>query len=34
MKKRGSHYLRYATKYVCHLDESFGAYLVKKRAEG
>ena len=31
MKKRGSHYFRYATKYVCHLDE---AYLVKKRAEG
>lgn len=38
MEKRGSRYLRYAlynaTKYVCHLDESFAAYLVKKRAEG
>ncbi len=30
-------YLRYAFtmhKYVCHWDESFGAYLEKKRAEG
>ena len=31
MEKRGSRYLRYAlynaTKYVCHWDESFGAYL-------
>lgn len=38
MEKRGSRYLRYAlynaTKYVCHWDESFGAYLEKKRAEG
>lgn len=38
MEKRGSKYLRYAlynaTKYVCHWDESFGAYLAKKRAEG
>ena len=38
MEKRGSRYLRYAlynaTKYVCHWDESFGAYLAKKRAEG
>ena len=38
MGKRGSRYLRYAlynaTKYVCHWDESFGAYLSKKRAEG
>lgn len=38
MKKRGSRYLRYALynaiKYVCHLDEVFGAYLAKKRAEG
>ena len=38
MKKRGSRYLRYAlhnaAKYVCHWDESFGAYLAKKRAEG
>ena len=38
MEKRGSRYLRYAlynaTKYVCHWDESFGAYLSKKRAEG
>lgn len=36
-EKRGSHYLRYAlhnaTKYVCHWDESFGAYLEKKRSE-
>ena len=38
MEKRGSRYLRYAlynaTKYVCHWDEGFGAYLTKKRAEG
>ena len=38
MEKRGSRYLRYAlynaTKYVCHWDNSFGAYLTKKRAEG
>lgn len=38
MEKRGSRYLRYAlynaTEYVCHWDESFGAYLEKKRAEG
>lgn len=38
MEKRGSRYLRYAlynaTKYVCHWDASFSAYLAKKRAEG
>ena len=38
MEKRGSRYLRYAlynaTKYVCHLDPTFAAYLAKKRAEG
>ena len=38
MEKRGSRYLRYAlynaTKYVCHWDQSFGAYLEKKRSEG
>lgn len=38
MEKRGSRYLRYAlynaTKYVCHWDESFAAYLAKKRTEG
>ena len=38
MEKRGSRYLRYAlynaTKYVCHWDENFGAYLEKKRSEG
>ena len=38
MEKRGSRYLRYAlynaTKYVCHWDDSFGAYLAKKRSEG
>ena len=38
MEKRGSRYLRYAlynaTKYVCHWDDNFGAYLAKKRAEG
>ena len=38
MEKRGSRYLRYAlynaTKYVCHWDKSFRAYLEKKRSEG
>ena len=38
MEKRGSRYLCYAlynaTKYVCHWDASFSAYLAKKRAEG
>ena len=38
MEKRGSRYLRYAlynsAKYVCQWDESFAAYLAKKRAEG
>ena len=38
MEKRGSRYLRYAlynaTKYVCHWDSAFAAYLAKKRAEG
>lgn len=38
MEKRGSKYLRYAlynaTKYVCHWDGSFGAYLERKRSEG
>ncbi len=38
MEKRGSKYLRYAlfnaAKYVCLWDESFAAYLAKKRAEG
>jgi transposase len=38
MVKRGSKYLRYAlfnaAKYVCHWDEGFRQYLVKKRAEG
>ena len=38
MEKRGSRYLRYAifnaTKYVCHWDPTFVAYLAKKRAEG
>ena len=38
MEKRGSRYLRYAlynaTKYVCHWDPGFAAYLAKKRAEG
>lgn len=33
MEKRGSRYLRYAlynaTKYVCHWDKSFAAYLAK-----
>ena len=38
MEKRGSRYLRYAlynaTKYVCHWDPTFSAYLTKKRSEG
>jgi hypothetical protein len=38
MEKRGSKYLRFAlfnaTKYVCHWDPAFAAYLAKKRAEG
>jgi len=38
MEKRGSRYLRYAlfnaTKYVCHWDDTFAAYLAKKRSEG
>ena len=38
MEKRGSRHLRYAlynaTKYVCHWDPTFAAYLAKKRAEG
>ena len=38
MEKRGSRYLRYAlynaTKYVCHWDPTFAAYLAKKRGEG
>ena len=38
MEKRGSRYLRYAlynaTKYVCHWEPTFNAYLTKKRAEG
>ncbi len=38
MEKRGSRYLRYAlfnaTKFVCHWDPTFAAYLSKKRAEG
>ena len=38
MEKRGSKYLRYAifnaTKYVCHWDPTFAAYLAKKRSEG
>lgn len=38
MEKRGSRYLRYAlfnaAKYVCHWDETFAAYLARKRAEG
>ncbi|MBR5572042.1 MAG: IS110 family transposase [Oscillospiraceae bacterium] len=38
MEKRGSRYLRYAiynaTKYVCHWDPTFAAYLAKKRTEG
>lgn len=38
MEKRGSRYLRYAifnaTKFVCHWEPTFAAYLSKKRAEG
>ena len=38
MEKRGSRYLRYAifnaTRYVCHWDPTFAAYLDKKRREG
>lgn len=38
MEKRGSRYLRYAifnaTKFVCHWDSAFAAYLAKKRSEG
>lgn len=38
MEKRRSRYLRYAlfntAKFVCRWDESFAAYLAKKRAEG
>ena len=38
MEKRGSRYLRYAlfnaTKFVCIWDNTFAAYLAKKRAEG
>ena len=38
MEKRGSRYLRYAlfnaTKFVCHWEPSFAAYLARKRAEG
>ena len=38
MEKRGSRYLRYAlinaAKYVCHWDETFGAYLQNKISEG
>ncbi len=38
MEKRGSRYLRFAlynaTKYVCHWDPTFAAYLAKKRSEG
>lgn len=38
MEKRGSRYLRYAlfnaTRFVCHWDSTFAAYLMKKRSEG
>ena len=38
MEKRGSRYLHYAlfnaTKFVCIWDNTFAAYLAKKRAEG
>ena len=38
MEKRRSRYLRFAlinaAKYVCHWDETFGAYLQKKISEG
>ena len=37
MEKRGFRYLRYAlynaTKYVCHWNPAFAAYLANKRAE-
>lgn len=38
MEKRGSRYLRYAlfnaTRFVCHWDSAFSAYLAKKRSDG
>jgi transposase len=38
MEKRGSRYLRYAlfnaTRFVCQWDDTFAAYLAKKRSEG
>ncbi len=38
MEKRGSRYLRYAlfnaTKFVCHWEPGFNAYLSKKQSEG
>ena len=38
MEKRGSRYLRYAlfnaARFVCHWDDTFAAYLDKKRSEG
>ena len=38
VEKRGSRYLRYAlfnaTKFVCIWDDTFAAYLARKRAEG
>lgn len=38
MEKRGSRYLRYAlfnaTKFVCMWDNTFAAYLARKRSEG
>ena len=38
MEKRGSRYLRFAlinaARYVCHWDETFGAYLQEKISEG
>ena len=38
MEKRGSKHLRYAlfnaSKFVCHWEPTFSAYLAKKRAEG
>lgn len=38
MEKRGSRYLRYAlfnaAKYVCNWDDTFKAYLEKKRSQG
>ena len=37
MEKRSSRYLRFAlinaSKYICHWDETFGAYLQKKISE-